>query len=109
MALILFGMVALPIVLFVMFTVVPPEAAMPLKIGVTVVDEFNTIPAIILLDMLMTLLVPPPVLIQIGPPVLAVAVKVIPGVAVVDPIILPNIVPTLAFPFAIFIKPRILI
>ena len=102
-AFILFGIVALPIILLVMFTVVPPEAAIPLNMAETVVDELSRNPEITLLAILIVLLVPPPVRIPIGPPVFAEAVNVIPGVEVTEPIMFPVIVPTFALPFAILI------
>ena len=102
----LFTTVPLPTVLLMIFTVVPPDAAIPLNIAATLVDEFNKKPAIVLFEKLITLPVPPPLLSPMGPPVLAIAVNTMPGVEVVEPIKFPAIVPTLAFPLAILIPSK---
>ena len=101
-ALMLFARLALPIVLLVILTVVPPAPLIPLNTGVTVNTLASKLmPEIILFAIL--IVEPPPVRIPIKPPVLAVVVNEIAPFVEVEPIKFPAIVPMSIFPLAILI------
>ncbi len=101
--LILLASVVLPIVLLVMFTVVPPEAAIPLNpVARLVALPTISIPEIVLCEN--TIVPPAPDLNAMNEPLATVVVKVIAPFTVAEPIVLPvPNAPTFTFPFAILI------